>query len=74
MRLNERLNERESRFLASLMQGLPQTVAARSSGSSTGHAANLLRRPHVAAVVREMAARLGKVAAWIDADQGKARS
>jgi hypothetical protein len=73
MRLNERLNDRERLFVAALVHEA-QTVAARSSGSSTGHAANLLRRPHVAVVVRKMASRLGKVVAWIDADQSTARS
>jgi hypothetical protein len=66
VRLNVSLKDREAAFLAALASGEPPTTAAKSSGSSVGHAANMLRRPHIAACIREMALSLARVVAWLD--------
>ena len=74
MRTNVPLTATEAAFCAALAAGEPPTTAIRTAGMSIGMAAVLMHRRNVAAVVRDLHARLGKVVQRIDAGLKPRRS
>jgi phage terminase small subunit len=60
------LRAKDQAFIEALCRGLRPTVAATASGYSTGSAMHLLRRPDIAAAVRQCQANLSHVVGRMD--------